>query len=63
MAEIVNLRMARKARDRRTAEQAAAQNRTRFGETRAAREIRKAETARTERDLAGKKRDESEGTD
>ena len=40
MAEIVNLRQARKARARQTAEQRAAERRTRFGETKAERKLR-----------------------
>ncbi len=38
-AEIVNLRKARKARDRSAREAEAAENRTKFGRTRAEREI------------------------
>lgn len=48
MTEVVNLRRARKARDRATREEEAARNRARFGQAKAART-----TARAERDRAG----------
>ena len=43
MAEIINLRVARKARKRSEAEQAASENRARFGMTRAARDRQRQE--------------------
>jgi hypothetical protein len=43
MAEIINLRRARKARDRATAEAQAAQNRVEFGRTKAERKLTAAE--------------------
>jgi hypothetical protein len=58
MAEIVNLRQARKARDRAQAAETAAQNRARHGRTRAERTASEAEAARAARDLAGKKRED-----
>ena len=66
MAEIVNLRRARKEKQRREHEQQAAANRRLFGRTRAEktadtaiREGRKLD----ERALAAKKLDDDEGTD
>ena len=58
MAEIINLRMARKAQARRNAAQTAAENRARHGRTRHAREVEAAEAERAARDLAGKQRDD-----
>jgi len=46
MPEIINLRLARKAKARRAAETEAAQNRLVFGETKAQKALRKAEAAR-----------------
>lgn len=57
MAEIINLRTARKARKRRAAEGAAAANRALFGQTRAERLHTAAETARSERTLDGARRE------
>ena len=53
MAEIVNLRTARKARDRRVAQEAAAANRARFGRTRAEKTATEAEAARIDRIVDG----------
>ena len=47
--DVMNLRRARKARARHTAEQAAAENRARFGASKEERERTKTEAARTER--------------
>lgn len=58
MAEVVNLRMARKARERREAEKQAQANRALHGQTKAAREMAKAEKQRSARLLEGVKRDE-----
>lgn len=46
MAEIINLRMARKAKARSEAEKQAEQNRATFGQTKAEKQLRKAEAAR-----------------
>lgn len=46
MAEIINLRMARKAKARAEAGRQAEQNRAKFGQTKAEKQARKAETAR-----------------
>jgi len=54
---VTNLRLARKARKRRDAEQAAAQNRALHGQTSHARETQATEKARAARDLAGKQRE------
>ena len=51
MAEIVNLRQARKARDRASREAEAAQNRLLFGRTKAERRLSDAERAKAEREL------------
>lgn len=58
MAEIVNLRQARKARQRAAGESAAAANRARFGQTKGERLKHEAETAREARLLDGARRDE-----
>ena len=57
MAEIINLRLARKARARREAEQAAAANRARHGETRAAKDSRRLDAEREARKLDGTRRE------
>lgn len=59
MAEIVNLRQARKARARAAAEQKAAENRARFGRTKADKAIDRAEAARADRQLAGARREDA----
>lgn len=46
MAEIINLRMARKAKARSEAEKQAAENRVKFGQTKAEKKGRKLEDAR-----------------
>ena len=53
MAEIVNLRRARKARDRASAEAKAEQNRMAFGRTKAERKLTEAEKTLAERRLEG----------
>jgi hypothetical protein len=58
MAEVVNLRMVRKARERREAEQQAQANRALHGQSKAKREIGKAEKQRAEGLLEGAKREE-----
>ena len=54
MAEIVNLRLARKAKARAEASQSAEVNRASHGRTKAERERTKAEAERAARDLSGK---------
>ena len=54
-AELINLRKARKAKQRVEEDLRAAANRARFGQSRASREARGAEAARADRDLEGKK--------
>ncbi len=61
MAEIVNLGKARKQRAKREAEAQAAGNRARFGETRAARELREAREAQRKRLLDGATVERSDG--
>jgi hypothetical protein len=53
MGDVVNLRRARKARDRATAEAQAAQNRIEFGRTKAERKLAEAEKTLAERHLEG----------
>jgi hypothetical protein len=62
MADVINLRLARKARARRDAASLAAQNRARHGRTRGERIAQSAETERAARDLAGKRRGDPEGS-
>lgn len=57
MAEIINLRMARKAHARTSAEKQAAENRAKFGQTKAAKTQQKAEADRQARTLDGAKRE------
>jgi len=59
MAEIVNLRQHRKRKARARREEAAAENRVRFGMTRAEREQNAAQQAKDERKLDGHRRDSS----
>ena len=56
--EVVNLRMARKARARSETQTLAAANRARFGEPGPARKAREAEAARAERMLDGARREQ-----
>lgn len=60
MAEIINLRLARKAKARDTAEKTAATNRAKFGVTKGERQIRAAEDARLTRTVDGAKLDKDE---
>jgi hypothetical protein len=53
VAEVVNLRLARKARTRAGKAAEAEANRARFGESKAAKEVRRAEQQRTARQLDG----------
>ncbi|AZO76437.1 MULTISPECIES: DUF4169 family protein [unclassified Bosea (in: a-proteobacteria)] len=64
MAEIVNLRRARKARDRASAEAQAEQNRIAFGRTKAERRLTEAEKTLAERRLEGHRlSDDPDGKD
>lgn len=57
-AEIVNLRKARKVRDRAAKEKRAAENRLKFGRTKVERTTAKAEDARAIQRLEGNRRDD-----
>ncbi len=57
MGEIVNLRQHRKRKARARKEQAAAENRERFGKTRAERERNAVTQAKEQRNLDGHRRD------
>lgn len=57
MADIINLRQARKAKVRRDAESAAAANRAKFGRTKAEKQRDAREVARLVSDLEGAKRE------
>ena len=58
MAEIVNLRLARKAKERAAKEKTAATNRAAFGRSKAEKRADRAAIERRERLLAGAKRDD-----
>lgn len=60
MAEVINLRLARKARQRADADKLAEQNRARHGQTKAERQTTRAAALRTERALDGHKREPEE---
>ena len=53
MAEIINLRLARKARKRGEAERQAAENRAKFGQDKAAKARQRQEAERAQRTLDG----------
>jgi ribosomal protein S2 len=53
MAEIINLRMARKAQKRISAEKTAAQNRAKFGITKAEKQKQRAEAERLQKTTDG----------
>jgi len=57
MSEIINLRRARKARDRAAAQAEAAANRLAHGRNKAEKEMERSEQKRQERTLDGAKRD------
>jgi hypothetical protein len=66
MAEIINLRMARKTRARATGQAQAEENRARHGRTKGERAATAAETARIDRTVEGARRehrDPSDGSD
>lgn len=58
MAEIVNLRAARKARDRARARAAADENAARFGRTKALKALEKARTEKARETLEAHRREE-----
>ena len=58
MAEIVNLRRARKQKAREAAEETAAQNRAKFGRTKAERAAQTLEAVRLAKLVEGHRRDE-----
>lgn len=58
MGDIINLKRVRKTRDRKTAQDQAAANRALHGQTRAEKQVVKAEAERLARTLDGAKRDE-----
>ena len=58
MAEIVNLRIARKARKRADKETQAAANRAKFGQTKAQKDANRIERDRTVRSLDGARREQ-----
>ncbi len=58
MAQVINLRLARKAFARRTAAEHAAENRARHGRTCSERTLETADAERAARLLAGHKRDD-----
>nr|WP_086493570.1 DUF4169 family protein [Novosphingobium panipatense] len=60
MAEIINLRMARKAKARDTAKRQAEASRARHGQTRAERGAAEAEQLRLDRIVDGAKREQAE---
>ena len=57
MADIVNLRRARKAKARSAAADTAAANRAKFGQTKGEKVVRAADDARLQKDLAHRKLD------
>ena len=57
MADVINLRMARKAKDRAAKAMQAAANRAAFGETKGAKQARANKAARDQRQLDGARRD------
>lgn len=63
MADIINLRMARKARARTAAQAVAAENRARFGQDKASRSKHQLDAARAARLIDGAKRGDSTGGD
>lgn len=63
MAEVINLRLARKARERTRAADLAASQRARHGRTRTERQRDEAEAERLSRAVEGARRDGESGTD
>ncbi|MCA0405989.1 MAG: DUF4169 family protein [Proteobacteria bacterium] len=60
MADIINLRKARKAKERSAAEKQAEENRIRFGQTKQEKIVRKLEKARADKAHDAGKRDKPE---
>jgi len=60
MAEVVNLRMARKRKERAAAEAKAASNRALHGQTKAEKNKQRAEQARLDRTVEGARREETD---
>lgn len=63
MGDVVNLRLARKAKARDAAQEQAASNRAKFGRTRAEKQRDALDAARAERLLDGARRDAGRETD
>ena len=61
MGDVINLRQARKQRDRATASRLAETNRAKFGRTKAERLAQQAEAARQDKKIEGARRDRVEG--
>jgi hypothetical protein len=57
MAEIVNLRAVRKARDRQAARAKGDENAAKFGRSKAEKDLEKAQAEKTRRDLDGHERE------
>lgn len=57
MAEIINLRAARKAKDREQARAKGDENAVKFGRTKAEKDLEKAQAEKTKRDLDGHARE------
>lgn len=57
MAELINLRAARKAKDRDTARAKGDENAAKFGRTKAEKELERARAEKARRDLDGLKRE------
>ena len=60
MGDLINLRLARKARARRSAATLAAENRARHGQSSAERAAHRTEAERAARALEGRRRDDGE---
>ncbi len=58
MGEVVNLRSAKKQAARKAARAKGDENAAKFGQTKAERDLQKAQTEKTARDLDGHKRDD-----
>jgi hypothetical protein len=63
MAEIINLRRAKKAKARDSADQQAAANRAKFGQTKFERRRTKSDAEKTARDLDGAQLDRDKSSD
>jgi hypothetical protein len=58
MAELINLNKARKAKARAAGKTQAAENRAKFGQTKAQKQVTRLDTERARRELDGKKRED-----